>query len=206
MSDMHDQPAQQPRGGPAAAGAAGTQSGTGQPGTAPPGTGQPGTAPPGTTTSGPGPAAAQAEARRGYVPRQASGYDVRTRDEAPSGLALGFTIVAAVFMMVSGVLAFFEGLAALIRGSFFVVTSNYAFNLSATGWGIIHLVLGVLVFAAGAALFADKLWARVTGVVLAAFSAIANFVFLPYYPVWAIVMIAIDMFIIWALLYPRIRR
>jgi len=109
-------------------------------------------------------------------------------------------------MMVSGILAFFEGLAALIRGSFFVVTSNYAFNLSPTGWGVIHLILGVLVFAAGVALFADKTWARAVGVVLAAFSAIANFVFLPYYPVWAIVMIAIDMFIIWALLYPRVRR
>ena len=190
MSDMHDQPAQQPRGGPAAAGTAAAQAAASQSGQS--GTGQP---------------AAQAEARRGYVPRQASGYDdVRTRDDEPSGLALGFTIVAAVFMMVSGLLAFFEGLAAIIRGSFFVVLPNYAFNLSATGWGIIHLILGVLVFAAGAALFADKLWARAVGVVLAAFSAIANFVFLPYYPVWAIVLIAIDMFIIWALLYPRIRR
>jgi hypothetical protein len=203
---MYDQPAQQPRGGPAAAGTAGPQSGTPQPGTPQPGTPPPGTAQSGTTTSGPGPATAQAEARRGYVPRQASGYDVRTRDEAPSGLAMGFTIVAAAFMMVSGLLAFFEGLAALIRGSFFVALPNYAFNLSITGWGVIHLILGVLVFAAGAALFADKLWARVVGVVLAAFSAIANFVFLPYYPVWAIVMIAIDMFIIWALLYPRMRR
>lgn len=197
MSDMHDQPAQQPRGGPAAAGAAGTQSGTGQPGTAQPG----------TATSSTGQSAAQAEARRGYVPRQASGYeDVRTRDDEPSGLALGFTLVAAAFMMVSGILAFFEGLAAIIRGSFFSALPSYAFNLSARGWGIIHLILGVLVFAAGAALFADKTWARITGVVLASFSAIANFVFLPYYPVWAIVLIAIDMFIIWALLYPRIRR
>lgn len=192
MSDMYDQPAQQPRGGPAAAGTAATQPGTGQPGTAASSTGQ---------------SAAQAEARRGYVPRQASGYeDVRTRDDEPSGLALGFTIVAAAFMMVSGLLAFFEGVAAIVQGSFFVVSSNYAFNLSATGWGIIHLILGVLVFAAGVALFADKTWARITGVVLASFSAIANFVFLPYYPVWAIVMIAIDMFIIWALLYPRVRR
>ena len=187
MSDIHDQPTHQPRGGPAAAGTAATQ--------------------PGTAASSTGQSAAQAEARRGYVPRQASGYeDVRTRDDEPSGLALGFTIVAAAFMMVSGLLAFFEGVAAIVQGSFFVVSSNYAFNLSATGWGIIHLILGVLVFAAGAALFADKTWARITGVVLASFSAIANFVFLPYYPVWAIVMIAIDMFIIWALLYPRVRR
>src|SRR5262249_19722114 len=143
----------------------------------------------------------------GYVPQQASGYeDVQTRDGKPSGLALGFTLVAAALMMVSGLLAFFEGLAALIRGSFFVVSSNYAFSFSATGWGIIHLILGVLVFAAGAALLAEKTWAGITGVVLASFSAIANFVFLPYYPVWAIVMIAIDIFIIWALLYPRVRR
>jgi hypothetical protein len=192
MSDMQDQPVQQPRGGPtAAAQAAPSQSGTGQYDAGQPGTGQ---------------SAAQAEARRGYVPRQASGYEAQTRQDEPSGLALGFTIVAAAFMMVSGILAFFEGLAAIIRGSFFVVLPNYAFNLSATGWGIIHLILGVFVFAAGAALFTDKLWARVTGVVLASFSAIANFVFLPYYPVWAIVMIAIDLFIIWALLYPRIRR
>jgi hypothetical protein len=188
MSDTHDQPAQQPRGGPAAAAqAAPSQASTGQPGA--------------------GPSAAQAEAGRGYVPRQASGYqDVRTRDDEPSGLALGFTIVAAAFMMVSGVLGFFEGLAAIIRGSFFVVLPNYAFNLSVTGWGIIHMIIGALVFVAGAALLADKLWARIIGVVLASFSAIANFVFLPYYPVWAIVLIAIDMFIIWALLYPRMRR
>jgi hypothetical protein len=200
MSDMHDQPAQQPRGGPAAAGTAAAQAAASQ-------SGQSGTGQPGTATSGAGPSAAQAEARRGYVPRQASGYeDVRARDDEPSGLSLGFTLVAAAFMMVSGLLAFFEGLAALIRGSFFVVLPNYAFNLSATGWGIIHLILGVFVFGAGVALFMDKLWARITGVVLASFSAIANFVFLPYYPVWAIVMIAIDMFIIWALLYPRMRR
>jgi uncharacterized membrane protein len=86
-----------------------------------------------------------------------------------------------------------------------VVLPNYAFSLSATGWGWLHLILGALVFVAGAALFADKLWARMTGVVLAAFSALANFVFLPYYPVWAIVIIALDIFVIWALLAPRNR-
>ncbi len=179
MSDIHEQPAQQPRGGPAAAGAPGA---AGQPG------------------------AAQADTARRYVPRQAPGYeDVAGRHAGPSGAALGLTITAAVLMMISGLFGFFEGLAAVIRGSFFVVLPNYAFSLSAVGWGWVHLIIGVLVFAAGAALFWDKLWARVVGVALAAFSAIANFVFLPYYPVWAIVIIALDAAIIWALLSSRNR-
>ena len=58
-------------------------------------------------------------------------------------------------------------------------------------------------FVAGAALLADQTWARITGVVLAAFMIMANFVYLPYYPVWAIVLIALNAFVIWALLTPR---
>jgi hypothetical protein len=183
MSDMQDQPAQQPRRGAAAGGTTAA-------------------APSGATAAG----ARQADAARGYVPRPAPGYDdVGTEGRGPSGAALGLTIMAAVFMMITGVFGFFEGLAAIIRGSFFVVLPNYAYSLSATGWGWLHMILGALVFLTGAALFTDKLWARMTGVVLVAFSALANFVFLPYYPVWAIVIIALDIFVIWALLAPRNR-
>jgi uncharacterized membrane protein len=123
----------------------------------------------------------------------------------PRGAVIGLTMLAAAFMMIAGVLGFFEGLAAVIRGSFFVTLPNYAFSLSATSWGVVHLVLGGLLFIAGAALFADQTWARIVGVVLAAFMLVANFVYLPYYPVWAIVVIALDVFVIWALLSPRYR-
>jgi hypothetical protein len=168
MSDMNDQPAQQPRGGAAT----------------------------GRTTA----------AARGYVPRPAPGYDdVSATDEGPSGAALGLTLLAAVFMMIGGTLGFFEGLAAVVRGTFFVTLPNYAFSLSAVGWGWLHLILGVLVFAAGAALLTDQFWARIAGVVLAGIQIIASFVFLPYYPVWAIVLIALSSFVIWALLTPRNR-
>jgi hypothetical protein len=169
VSDMNDQPAQQPRTGAPAGGA--------------------------TASPQSGPA---------RVPRPAPGYDdYRAAHDTPSGAALGLTLLAAVLMMVTGVLGFFEGLAAIIRGTFFVVLPSYAFSLSATGWGVVHLVLGVLVFLAGAALLADQTWARMVGVALAAFMIIANFVYLPYYPVWAIVVIALNAFVIWALLTPR---
>jgi len=146
-----------------------------------------------------------ADAPRQYVPRPAPGYDDMSYARGrPSGAVTGLTIMAGVLMMLSGIWGFLEGLAAVIRGSFFVVGRNYAYEISVTGWGWIHLILGVVVFAAGMALLLkDALWARITGVVLVSFSAIANFMYIPYYPVWSIVLIAIDLFVIWALLSPR---
>jgi hypothetical protein len=161
--------------------------------------------PAGRGTAGSGTAAGPATGTRGgYVPRPAPGYDdVRYEKEGPSGLAMGMTLVAAAFMMIGGLFDFFEGLAALIRGQFFVVLPNYAFSISVTGWGWLHLIMGALVFATGAALLTDHLWARIAGVVIASASAVMNFVLMPYYPLWAFVIIALDIFIVWALLTPR---
>jgi hypothetical protein len=153
-------------------------------------------------TTGQGSTTRQGDARQ-QVPRQAQAYEAGYRETGPSGATLGFTMLAAVLMMLSGVWAFFEGLAAIIRGSFFIVTRNYVYDMSAVGWGWIHLILGVLIAVAGVALLRDMLWARITGVVLASLITIANFLFIPYYPLWSIVIIALNMFVIWALLTPR---
>ena len=142
---------------------------------------------------------------RQYVPRPAPSYDEagRLREDGPSPAVAGFTIAAAVLMMLSGLWNFFEGLAAVIKGSFFVVLPNYAYNISVAGWGWFHLILGVVVFLAGCALLTDSIWARAVGVALAAVSAIVNFLYIPYSPVWSIVIVAIDLLIIWALVSPR---
>lgn len=147
------------------------------------------------------------EAGRQYVPQHSPGYDDSDRyaEEGPRGAALGLTMMAAILMMLSGAWNFLEGLAAIIKGSFFVVLPNYAFNASATGWGWTHLILGAVVFLAGICLFMDLLWARITGIVLASISAVVNFLYIPYTPVWSVIVIAIDVFIIWALLSPRSR-
>jgi len=194
MSDRNDQQPYQPRNGTTAGGTGGAAlNETVRNATGP-------------TASGRGEAAAPADPARGYVPRQAPGYDdAAAAAGEPRGAVLGGTILAAVFMMVAGVLGFFQGLAAVIRGTFFVVLPNYAFSLSAAGWGVVHIILGVLVFIAGASLFTGHVWARVVGVTLAVFMLVANFVYLPYYPVWAIVVIALNAFVIWALLARPIR-
>ena len=166
-----------------------------------------GTTTTGGATSGSGAADAQrASSARQYVPRQAPGYDDdRYAETGPSGAVMGLTLLAAALMMLSGAWNVLEGIAAIIKGQFFVVLPNYAYSVSATGWGWTHVIVGVVVFVAGAALLLDRTWARITAVVIVSLSAIANFLFIPYAPVWSIVVIAIDMLVIWALLTPRRR-
>ncbi len=113
--------------------------------------------------------------------------------------ASGWTAFAAALMIFGGLMAIFEGISAIAKDSVFVSTRNYSFAFNLTGWGWIHLALGVLVLLAGFALIRGALWARVVGVVLAGLSMFANFIWLPHYPFWAVVLIAIDIFIIWAL-------
>lgn len=66
------------------------------------------------------------------------------------------------------------------------------------GW--IHLTLGIVVLAAAICLFLGQTWARAVGIVLAILSGVANFLFIPYYPFWSIIIIVLDVFIIWALI------
>lgn len=114
-------------------------------------------------------------------------------------LRSGWTLLAAVLMIFGGLMAIFEGIAAIAKDDLFVTTSHYAFRFSLTSWGWIHLILGIVVVLAGFALFTGAVWARAVGVLLAGLSLIANFLWLPYYPFWAIVLIAMNIFIIWAL-------
>ncbi|MFF4248689.1 hypothetical protein ACFYY2_30055 [Streptomyces sp. NPDC001822] len=117
--------------------------------------------------------------------------------------ATGWTVFAAVMMIFGGALAIFEGIAAIAKDDLFVSTSNYVFKFSLTGWGWVHLILGIVVVLAGLALFTGAFWARAVGVLLAGLLAVANFLWLPYYPLWSIVLIAINVFVIWALCSPR---
>ncbi|MFJ9420079.1 MULTISPECIES: hypothetical protein [unclassified Streptomyces] len=111
----------------------------------------------------------------------------------------GWTVLAGVLMIIGGVMAILEGIAALAHDHVFLVTRDYFFRYSLTGWGWIHLILGVVILLAGCALFSGAVWARMVGVTLAAIAALANFLWIPNAPFWAIVMLAMNITIIWAL-------
>jgi hypothetical protein len=113
--------------------------------------------------------------------------------------ASGWIVFAAVMMIFAGLMALSQGIAAIRNDQLFLVTGHYAFAFDLTGWGWVHAIVGALAVVAGAALFTGAMWARVTGVVLAGLSLIANFLWLPYYPVWAITLLILDALVIWAL-------
>ena len=79
---------------------------------------------------------------------------------------------------------------------------QYTFELDTTAWGWIHMLLGALVATSGWALLSRKTWAGVMAIFLASLSAVANFFFIPYYPIWSIVMIALAIWVIWAITRP----
>ena len=115
-----------------------------------------------------------------------------------SGAAVGLTMFASVILMVVGVFQALAGLTAIVNDEVFVTVEDYLLKLDTTGWGWIHLILGVVLFLAGLGLLQGQLWARTIAVILAALSAIANFLWLPIQPWWAIIVIALDIFVIWA--------
>jgi hypothetical protein len=130
---------------------------------------------------------------------------VRTAQHVPgrparSGFAAGVSVFGATMLLIAGVAHFVEGLVVLVNGpEFLVTTPNYIFAFNATAWGWFHLVVGVVAAASGAFIFTGNLVARSAGVAIAAVSALANFLWLPHYPLWAMVIIALDVLVIWAL-------
>jgi hypothetical protein len=120
-------------------------------------------------------------------------------DNEPSGVAVGFTAFAAFLMILVGVFHIVWGIAAIAEDEFFVVSPNYVFNLDVTGWGWVHLLAGIVVLLAGAALFKGAVWARTVAVIVVGVSAIGNFMTVPYYPLWSLAVLLIDIVIIWAL-------
>jgi hypothetical protein len=127
---------------------------------------------------------------------------VRRGEPRPSGWALAGVTFAATMMLLIGTFQAISGLAAIIDDDFFVVGANYTFNLDTTAWGWIHLILGIIVALSGWFLFARRPWAGVFAIFLATLSAISNFFFIPYYPFWSLLMIALAVWVIWSLTRP----
>jgi hypothetical protein len=119
--------------------------------------------------------------------------------EDTSGWAAGLILFAGLMMIMVGIWQALEGLIAIFENEFYVATRNYLFQFDATTWGWIHLLVGLLVAFAGWGLLSGQTWARVVAITLAVLSAIANFLWLPYYPFWSMLIIAVDVFVIWAI-------
>ena len=127
-----------------------------------------------------------------------SGRPVDDTLQTGSG-AVGLTVLAGILMVLLGGWWIITGFVAIVNSDFYVVTQEWLFEFSTTSWGWTHLILGIVVLLAGLGVFGGAVWARTVGVILAVISGLVAFAWLPYYPVWAILFVAMSVLTIWAL-------
>ncbi|GAA2792702.1 DUF7144 family membrane protein [Streptomyces showdoensis] len=118
---------------------------------------------------------------------------------AGGGWAAGGTLFAGVLMLVTGIMDVFQGIAGIAEDDVYTRVGDYVFKFNLTTWGWIHLILGIVVAIAGYGILKGAEWGRVAGIALASLNVIAQFLFLPYQPWWALFSMAVSIFIIWAL-------
>ncbi len=114
-------------------------------------------------------------------------------------MAAGTSLGAAALLVVTGIVSIFQGISAIAKDDIYISGPNYTYQWNTSGWGWIHLILGILLVAAAAGLFTGATWGRVLAIGLLSLSILANFLWLPYYPWWSILIIALDIVVIWAI-------
>ena len=124
----------------------------------------------------------------------------RAHQSTTSGIvATGAAAFAGIMLATASFLGILQGIAAISADNVYVDTLRYTYEFNLTVWGWIHLVLGIAGVAVGVGILTGKVWALLAGVLMAVLSVFTNFAFLPQYPLWSIVIIALDVFVIWAL-------
>lgn len=113
--------------------------------------------------------------------------------------AYGIAAFGGVLLAMLGLFQFLQGLSAVLKDDVFVRSPDYVYSIDLTGWGWIHMIIGAAAVGIGIAVLYGQTWALATGILIATLSAVANFAFVPYYPLWSILVIAIDVAAIWAL-------
>ncbi|WP_431957594.1 DUF7144 family membrane protein [Nocardia lijiangensis] len=121
-----------------------------------------------------------------------------TQHPVRQGIAAGTSIGAAILLLTVGVLQIFEGISAVIDDELFVVGVEYVYKFDISTWGWIHIVLGAILVICAIGLMTGSTWGKVAAIIIAALTIIANFLWLPYYPYWSILIIALSIVVIWA--------
>lgn len=129
------------------------------------------------------------------MPNAQQGHGVPDSSKSLSGASLA----AGALLMLSGPLSILMGASGIAKDSLFASSSQYAYRFDLTTWGVIHLVVGVALVIAGLGVLTNKSWGRGAGAAVAGISLITQFMFVPYYPAWAIPVMVLDLIIVFAL-------
>ncbi|WP_320776840.1 hypothetical protein [Streptomyces sp. CRN 30] len=129
----------------------------------------------------------------------------RTRPGEPapephvSAVAVGGVVFAACVLGIIGTFHAIAGLTAILDENYYQQQNDYPFDFDPNVKGWVEMISGALVAAAAFTLFNGRSWSRAICMIAAGLSAVENFFFTPYHPVWSAIIIALDILVIWSL-------
>lgn len=126
---------------------------------------------------------------------QGGGYDSPVK----TAFAFSGAIFASSILATVGIFQILAGIAAVAEDKVYVNGIDYVYQFDITAWGWIHMILGVIAIVVGIGMLLGQTWARIAGIVIAVVGSVAAFAFMPYYPFWALAMLALYIFVIWSL-------
>ena len=112
---------------------------------------------------------------------------------------VGWVWFAGIMLVTIGLFDIFQGIVALINDDFAVLVENGVLVVDLTTWGWIHIIVGAVLVLAGAGVLSGSVWGRSLGVIVAILNALAQLTIMPAYPFWALIIIALDVLVIYAL-------
>jgi hypothetical protein len=119
----------------------------------------------------------------------------------PESRRTGWLGFAVVLLLVDGIFNLLQALAAFFTpAGYYNVSRAGLFLMSLNGYGWWNLIVGLLLISTAGGVFAGYGWARSIAVVLATLSAVEQLFLVPAQPWWALVVIAIDVLIIYAVI------
>ena len=121
--------------------------------------------------------------------------DRKTGQVSPSGATA--TLAASALLLTSAILTFLVGVFALTTDDLVVSGPGYEYTFQITGWGWANILTGMVLAAAAVAVFVSATGARVAAIIVTCLAIVVTFLWMPYYPTGAIVLIALDVVAIW---------
>jgi hypothetical protein len=116
----------------------------------------------------------------------------------------GWLTFAGIVAFVVGMFNVIDGLVALLRNDYYLVTSQDILVFNFAAWGWIWLIIGIVQIIVGAGIITGRMWARAAGVGMAVLAAVGQLAFLRAFPVWSVIVIALCVLLVYALTpHPR---
>jgi hypothetical protein len=147
------------------------------------------------SASGLGPEPAEIDADELY--RRTSSKDDTSTRGIFGDVVISF---AGVLLLLTSLMEIIQGMAAVSDPEFYSAGSDYFLQFNVKTWGWVHIVIGAVSVVVAVGILKRLHWGYLSGLVVVGLSMLSNFAFLPHYPVAAVIVIALDVLVIWALL------